>query len=111
MANGEDNGTTLGPNSPAYMRFAQMVLKTSGFSGLIALALCAFLMWMMSTQMKVIAADIADAKVRMSGFSDQQRAWDIQRERLLEKQLGILRQVCVGVNAGKGDVALKACWE
>jgi hypothetical protein len=55
----------------------------------------------------LIRNDIAQAGARMTAFAAQQDQFNEGRSILLEKQLAILRQLCV--NSSRTEAAIKAC--
>lgn len=99
---------------PWYAVIASTILRTSGPMALLTVAFSWFVMWVVwgslqtikDTQL-LIRADIAAASIRMTAFSAQQEHFNEARTELLEKQLAILRQLCV--NSARSETALKAC--
>jgi len=96
-------------SAPVYARLIQTVLKTSGPTALIALALSAFLMWMVSGSLKAIAGDIAAAQVKMTAFAEKQEKVDQNRALQSERELRVLRALCV--NSAKTEAAREGCYE
>jgi len=102
--------------APWYARLFQSVLDTAGPTALVAIATTAFLMlvvWRglhdLDMGQDQIRADIERAHASMAAFAATQAQFNEQRQALLEKQLRILRQLCV--NSAKSDIALRACVE
>ena len=95
--------------APWYYRLADLLVRTGGPGAIIAVLLCWYLVTSMNLQMRAIADMMSAANVKMAAFAASQQRYDDQRERLLDKQLAILRQMCV--NSAKSETALKACLE
>lgn len=107
---------SISASDPWYAKLATAILNTSGPLSLIAMGLCAFLMWTVWAQLAAINGRIGDlhaqmleAKVEMGKFAARQLAFDEQRERLLEQQMRVLRQTCV--NVSRSEAAIRACTE
>jgi hypothetical protein len=107
---------SLDPEAPWYVKLTTGILSTSGPITLIALAFTGFLMYLVLVQFKavldnqkIIQDEMAAAKVSMAGFVTAQRDYDVARQRMLELQLRILRQVCI--NGARDSAAMKACAE
>ena len=101
-------------NGPWYAVLAGTILRTSGPMALITIGFAWFVMWVVWGSLQVIKenqilirADIAAAGTKMTAFAAQQEQFNEGRTLLLEKQLAILRQLCV--NSSKTEQALKAC--
>jgi hypothetical protein len=106
----------LDVNAPWYVKTITSVLYNSGPITLIALAFSGFLMYIVLVQFKtvidnqkLIQDEMVAAKVEMRGFVLSQRDYDASRQRMLELQLRILRQVCI--NGARDSAAMKACAE
>jgi hypothetical protein len=95
--------------SPWYYRLADLLVRTGGPGAVIAVLLCWYLVSSMNIQLRAITEMMTQANVKMTAFAASQQRFDDQRERLLDKQLVILRQMCV--NSAKTETALKACLE
>lgn len=105
---------TILTSGPWYATLANQVLRTSGPMALITIGFAWFVMWVVWGSLQVIKEnqllirqDIANASVKMTAFAATQETFNQQRQLLLEKQLAILRQLCV--NSSKTETALKAC--
>lgn len=99
---------------PWYAVLANTILRTSGPMALLTVAFSWFVMWVVWGSLQVIKdnqllirSDIASASVRMTAYSARQDQFNESRTELLEKQLAILRQLCV--NSSRTEAALKAC--
>lgn len=106
-----DGGDVSGP---WYAVLANTILRTSGPMALLTVAFSWFVMWIVWGSLQtikenqiLIRADIANAGARMGAFAAQQEQFNEGRTVLLEKQLVILRQLCV--NSAKNEAAIKAC--
>jgi F0F1-type ATP synthase membrane subunit b/b' len=101
-------------SGPWYAKLAESILRTSGPMALLTVAFSWFVMWIVwgslqtikDTQL-LIRNDIAQAGARMTAFAAQQDQFNEGRSILLEKQLAILRQLCV--NSSRTEAAIKAC--
>ena len=101
-------------DGPWYARLAEAILRTSGPMALLTVAFSWFVMWIVWGSLQtikdnqhLIRQDIAQAGARMTAFAAQQEQFNEGRTILLEKQLAILRQLCV--NSSRTESALKAC--
>ena len=106
----------LPSDAPWYVKLTAGILSTSGPITLIALAFSAFLVYIVLVQFrtvidnqKVIQGAMNEAQVAMRAFATTQRDYDAERQRMLELQLRILRQVCI--NGAKDSIAMKTCVE
>lgn len=105
-----------GSDAPWYARLAQSILATSGPMALVGLGLAFFLAYSVTarllelrTSIEVNRTMLQQAQVEMRAFAARQSEYDRVRQELLEKQLRLLRQLCV--NSSKSDVALRGCVE
>lgn len=101
-------------SGPWYGTLANQILRSSGPMALITIGFAWFVMWVVWGSLQVIKdnqilirGDIAAAGKSMATFAAQQETFNEQRQILLEKQLAILRQLCV--NSSKTEAGLKAC--
>jgi hypothetical protein len=106
----------LDPTAPWYVKLATGILSTSGPITLIALTFSGFLMYTVLVQFQTVLANqkgiqesLHNAQVAMQAFATTQRDYDAERQRMLELQLRILRQVCI--NGARDSAAMKACAE
>jgi len=83
-----------------------MALLTVAFSWFVMWIVWGSLQTIKDTQL-LIRNDIAQAGARMTAFAAQQDQFNEGRSILLEKQLAILRQLCV--NSSRTEAAIKAC--
>jgi hypothetical protein len=116
MANGSDSTVITSSSSSSLVRIILEILKTNGPSVLIAIGLTGVMIWLLvfalrgiDTAIEANHQELIGAKVEMTRFAAKQNEYDRVRQELLEKQLRLLRQLCV--NSSKSDVALKACVE
>ena len=104
------------PEAPWYVTLPTGILSTSGPITLIALSFSGFLMYIVLVQFQAVLANqktiqdsMHNAQVAMWAFATTQRDYDAERQRMLELQLRLLRQVCI--NGARDSSAMKACVE